>query len=219
MFVVDVPVISLMPPRGAPYLWLVRILTDLAKDEYVLQTLGLWLIAIAFLLPLFGGIRRVMLAALGLQIQFIFFAVLLPNLVANVIKGFAGRGRPFASGVANAFYYSPFAWTEKFASLPSGHATTGFALAFAVAAVWPRTRYVMAAYALLIALSRVVLLAHHPSDVVAGALTGIVGAMFVRQWFAARRLGFVIHGDGGISPVPRLSISRFKGVAGRAFAP
>ena len=42
------------------------------------------------------------------------------------------------------------------------------------------------------------LLAHHPSDVVAGALVGIIGAMFVRYWFAARRLGFAIQRDGSI---------------------
>ncbi len=52
----------------------------------------------------------------------------------------------------------------------------------------------MAVYALLILLSRLVLLAHHPSDLVAGGLVGVIGAMFVRQWFAARRLGFAIHG-------------------------
>ena len=53
----------------------------------------------------------------------------------------------------------------------------------------------------LIALSRLVLLAHHPSDVVAGALIGVIGAMFVRYWFAARRLGFAIRHDGTIVPL------------------
>ena len=56
----------------------------------------------------------------------------------------------------------------------------------------------MIVYALLIAASRLVLLAHHPSDVVAGALIGVVGAMGVRYWFAARRLGFAIGRDGAI---------------------
>jgi membrane-associated phospholipid phosphatase len=38
--------------------------------------------------------------------------------------------------------------------------------------------------------SRVFVLAHHPSDVIAGALTGAIGAFLVRRWFAARRLVF-----------------------------
>ena len=86
-----------------------------------------------------------------------------------------------------------FAGTEAYASFPSGHAITSFALAFAVSAVWPRARVAMIVYAVLIAVSRLVLLAHHPSDVVAGALIGVVGAMVVRYWFAARRLGFAIR--------------------------
>jgi membrane-associated phospholipid phosphatase len=58
----------------------------------------------------------------------------------------------------------------------------------------------MVIYALLILMSRLVLLAHHPSDVVAGGLLGVIGAMAVRYWFAARRLGFAIHNDGEIVP-------------------
>jgi membrane-associated phospholipid phosphatase len=55
-------------------------------------------------------------------------------------------------------------------------------------------------YALAIAATRLVLLAHHPSDVVGGALIGVVGAMCVRYWFAVRRLGFGIRSDGVIVP-------------------
>ena len=80
--------------------------------------------------------------------------------------------------------------------------TTAVALAFAVSAVWPQTRLVMIVYAVLILLSRLVLLAHHPSDVVAGALVGVIGAMVVRYWFAARRLGFAIRPGGAIVPLP-----------------
>ncbi len=77
----------------------------------------------------------------------------------------------------------------------------------------------MAVYALIIAATRLVLLAHHPSDVVAGALVGIVGAMFVRYWFAARRLGFAIQRDGSIVSLVGPSSGRLKRVARGAFAP
>ena len=76
----------------------------------------------------------------------------------------------------------------------------------------------MIVYAVLIAASRLVLLAHHPSDVVAGALIGVVGAMFVRYWFAARRLGFAIHRDGGIVPLRSVS-GHLKRVARSAVGP
>ena len=129
---------------------------------------------------------------------------------ARCSNGCVGRGRPFVGGEANAFNFRHFAGTEAYASFPSGHAITRFALAFAVSAIWPQARLVMIVYAVLIALTRLVLLAHHPSDVVAGALVGVIGAMAVRYWFAARRLGFAIRRDGAILPLPdpRWAISK-----------
>jgi len=54
--------------------------------------------------------------------------------------------------------------------------------------------------------------------VVAGATIGVVGAMAVRYWFAARRLGFAIRSDGEIVPFRRVS-GGLKRVAGKASAP
>jgi membrane-associated phospholipid phosphatase len=219
MFAVDVFAINLMPSRSSPDLWPVRVFTDFAKAEYILWTLGLALLTIAAVAPLFAGTSRAILTSIGLRLQFLFLAVAAPNLVGEFIKGIVGRGRPFVGGSANAFNFSPFEWTEKFASFPSGHTITAFSLAFAVIAVWPRARYVMIGYALLIAVSRVLLLAHHPSDVLAGALVGLLGAMSVRRWFAARRLGFAIQDDGRIVSRPGPSFGSLKGVAAKAFAP
>ena len=92
-------------------------------------------------------------------------------------------------------------------------------MAFAVSALWPRLRVIMFTYAIVILLTRLVLVAHHPSDVVAGALVGTVGAMAVRYWFAARRLGFAIRTDGTIMPLPGATPGRLKRVARRTSAP
>jgi undecaprenyl-diphosphatase len=50
-------------------------------------------------------------------------------------------------------------------------------------------------------------------------LIGVVGAMLVRYWFAARRLGFIIRQDGAIAPLPGPSPGHLKRVARDAFAP
>jgi undecaprenyl-diphosphatase len=71
-------------------------------------------------------------------------------------------------------------------------------------------------YAVVIAVSRVVVTAHHPSDVIAGALVGGVGALLVRNWYAARRLGFAVAADGTVFPLPGPSWRRIKAVARRA---
>jgi membrane-associated phospholipid phosphatase len=219
MYAVDVREISLMPPRGTASLWPVRVFTDLGKAAWVLWTLATMLLAVAIIAPGLRGTRRPLLLKFGTHLEFLFLAVLVPVLAGEVIKWIVGRGRPFVGGGANAFNFAHFAGTEAYASFPSAHAITSFALAFAVSAVWPRARIPMILYAVLIAGSRLVLLAHHPSDVVAGALVGVVGAMGVRYWFAARRLGFVIAQDGAITPVAGPALGARKRVAREASAP
>jgi undecaprenyl-diphosphatase len=201
MFLLDVWEIGLMPPRGSAGLGPVRIVTRFGTAAYVLWLLAIAMAVIAVVSPLRRGTARTRLLAFGTQVQFVFFAVLVPVLTGEVIKWVVGRGRPFVGGEANAFNFRHFAGTESYASLPSAHAITSVALAFAVAALWPRARVAMAAYALLIIATRLVLLAHHPSDVVAGTVVGLIGAMFVRYWFAARDLGFTIEPDGAIVPL------------------
>ena len=213
MYALDVAEIGLMPPRGTASLWPVRILTDFGKSAYVLWLLAGILVAVTLMIPRWRGSSRSPLLSLGTHLQFVFFAVLVPVLAGEVIKWIVGRGRPFVGGEANAFNFAHFAGTEAYASFPSGHAITSFALAFAVSAVWPQARPAMIVYAILIAISRLVLLAHHPSDVVAGALIGVVGAMLVRYWFAARRLGFAIRRDGAIVPLAGPSLGHLKRVA------
>jgi membrane-associated phospholipid phosphatase len=216
MYWVDAAEIGLMPPRRAPGLWPVRILTDFGQAALVLWGLAAMLAAVALIAPGLRGTSKSRLLGFGIRLQFLFFAVLVPVLTGEVIKWIVGRGRPFVGGKANAFNFVHFAGTEAYASFPSAHAITAFALAFAVGAVWPRARVPMMVYAILIAGSRLVLLAHHPSDVVAGALIGVVGAMGVRYWFSVRRLGFAIRRDGAMAP---LALGRLKKVAREASAP
>jgi membrane-associated phospholipid phosphatase len=212
----DAQEIALMPPRGTAGLWPFRILTDFGKDNYVVLLLAVLLLAVALVAPALHGPTGQRLLVVGLRLQFLLLAISVPLIIGELVKWTAGRGRPFVGGEANAFNFTPFVGTEAHASFPSAHSITAFALAFAVAAIWPRLRGLMIAYALLIAFTRLVLLAHHPSDVVAGATIGIIGVMGVRYWFAARGLGFAIDDGGVILPVPGGSL---KGVAAGAPAP
>src|SRR3954452_23193850 len=219
MVALDATEIGWMPPRGTAWLWPVRVLTDFGKSTYMLWLIAAILHVTALLFPRARGTARALLLGFGTRILFIFLAVLLPVLIGDMVKNMVGRGRPFVGGQANAFNFSHFAGTEAFASFPSGHATAAFALAFAVAALWPRLRLVMLIYALLIGATRLVLLAHHPSDVVAGAVLGVIGAMLVRYWFAACHLAFTIRRDGAVEPLAGPSLGHLKGVARGAFAP
>jgi membrane-associated phospholipid phosphatase len=218
MYLLDAAGIGWMPKRGTPSLWPIRILTDFGKSAYVLWALFGLLLVVALAAARYRGISRAVLLGFATRLQFVFFAVLVPALVGEVLKWGVGRGRPFVGGEGNVFNFRHFGGTEAFASFPSGHANTAFALAFAISALWPQARFVMLAYAVAIALSRLVLLAHHPSDVVAGALVGVIGAMTVRYWFAARRLGFAIRQDGTVVSLPGPSLDHLKRVAAAASA-
>jgi undecaprenyl-diphosphatase len=219
MLVVDVGAITAMPARGTASLAPLRFLTDFGKSSYVLGGLGFFLVAVLLIAPMLRGITQSLMIGFGRRVLFVFLAVLLPVLVAELVKGVVGRGRPFVGGSANAFNYSHFAWTEAYASFPSSHAVAVFALAFAVSAICPRLQIPMWIYAITIAITRMILLAHHPSDVVAGALLGVVGAMAVRYWFAARHLVFTIGPEGNAYPLAGPSFQRLKRVAQGPFAP
>ncbi len=118
-------------------------------------------------------------------------------------------------GNLDPFVYRPLGWSVEYAGLPSGHATNACAAAIAIGALWPRSRPFMWAYALVIAISRVVMTAHHPSDVLAGAIAGTVGALLVRDWFAARGLGFALGPDGRVVTLPARRSGASKELPGR----
>jgi membrane-associated phospholipid phosphatase len=193
--------------------------TDFGKSVRFLVPIALVLAAMAALAP--PGLPRMsqrVLAAVAVRLGFMFLAVGLPGLLVTIVKRLIGRGRPLVEGAADPFLYRPLRWAVEYASLPSGHATDAFAIAAAIGALWPRTRPLMWTYAVVIALSRVVLTAHFPSDVMAGAVVGTLGALLVREWFAARGLAFVRAADGRIRPMPGPSLERIKRVVGQLIA-
>lgn len=191
--------------------------TDLGKSVWLLVPIAVALATIALSAsPALPRMSQRLLAAIAVRLGFLFVAVGLPGLIFTIAKRLVGRARPLVEGSADPFSYRPLGWSVEYASLPSGHAIDAFAIAMAVGALWPRARPLLWTYAVLIAMSRVVLTAHFPSDVITGAVVGVVGVLLVRDWFAARGLAFVIGADGIVQRLPGPSPARIKRVAWRA---
>jgi membrane-associated phospholipid phosphatase len=210
--------------RGVRYVprWIVAFfdeITDYGKSGWFLWPLGLLFIALASLPSALTPFSQRVLAAIMVRIGFLFTAIAVPSLFVTIVKRMIGRARPMVGGSLDPFLFSPFAWHPAYAGLPSGHATTAFAVLVAFGTLWPRARTVLLIYALLIAVSRVIVNAHYPSDVFAGALVGMAGAILVRRYFAQRRLGFAIEADGRIHQYSGPSLRRIKAVARGLLAP
>jgi membrane-associated phospholipid phosphatase len=179
--------------RGLPpgFIGLFEWITDFGLSGWFLFPFGFVLLCLAFITsPVWSPKTQAVVAMLTVRFGYLFLAIGVPGLFVAIIKGMIGRARPYVGPQDDPFAYIPFIWKAEYASLPSGHSTTAVAAAVAIGAIWPRARGVIWIYALLIMFSRVVVLEHHPSDVLAGALVGAVGADLVRRWFAARQLLF-----------------------------
>lgn len=179
-------------------------ITNAGQSGWFLIPFGSIVLGLAALTaPELSRMTQGALGALAARFGFLFLAIGAPGLFTAIVKRLIGRARPYVDLDGSPFTYVPFAWRSEYASLPSGHAATAGAVAFAIGAVWPRSRPVMWLYALGIAFSRVVVMAHHPSDVIAGVVVGAVGAAWLRRLFAARRLVFSPH-DLAVYPGPSL---------------
>ncbi len=118
----------------------------------------------------------------------------LTMLLACALAGLAARGAKIATGRARPSVKHELGWhgprlRSKYNSFPSGHtaATVGF---FGVL-VYARRGLGLALLPipLLIATSRVYVAAHYLSDIVCGALLGILCAWLCARWLVASRTG------------------------------
>jgi undecaprenyl-diphosphatase len=184
--------------------------TDTGKSGWFLYPLAAVILLIAMLPSHLPRFARLVFAAIMARAGFLFLAIAVPGLIGTVFKHLIGRARPFVTGVADPYAFTPFSWSAAYASMPSGHTNTAFAALVAVSVLWPRARPFMLIWALLIAVSRIVVSAHHPTDVIVGALLGAVGAILVRDYFATRRVVFGVTQQGAITVFPGPSLKRIK---------
>lgn len=175
------------------------LITDLGlSDWYLIPSLVLLIVSalLALLIPK-PTPKRALWQMTGLW-AFFFVGVGLPGLLSNLIKRVIGRGRPELFEQVGPLSFQNFFNDWTYQSFPSGHATTAFALCFVVSFLSPRWFPWMLAFAIMISLSRIVVGAHYPTDVLGSVLVGTLGAYAVRNFFASRGWVFQRLPDGRI---------------------
>jgi undecaprenyl-diphosphatase len=151
--------------------WLEDPVTDglaIAMPLYAVATVGLWLFAPPYGLPRW---KRATVAAL--------LSASLALLANQAIASLWDRPRPFA---AHPLSTHLFAAPSTDPSFPSDHSAAAFAIAVAVFCFSRRAGSAFIGAAALIAVSRVVVGLHYPSDVLAGAAVGTAAALFVTRF-------------------------------------
>jgi membrane-associated phospholipid phosphatase len=146
----------------------------------------IWFTALIWL----GGraVKRGRAALLGLRAA---EAIAVASSLSGILKGFAGRARPFVTPDAPWHWNFLHGWTDaRYFSMPSGHttATIAFATAISVAsASWApsaRIAMILGAFAstLLVAFARIYTNQHWFSDVLIGALLGAITGFLIARW-------------------------------------
>lgn len=116
----------------------------------------------------------------------VFGAIVFPGLLINVLKVLIGRFRPHRLIELQQFGFDPLTIDYNTSSFPSGHSSTIFGLAFALAMLFPRLRVLWFAIAVVVGFSRVAVLAHYPSDVIVGGYIGVIAAATWAAWLQRR---------------------------------
>ena len=135
---------------------------------------AVWIL-LCLLLLIRRDTRRVgVMMAIALALDVLLCNVILKNLIA--------RPRPFTLRPETALLIKP----PSGFSFPSGHSAASFAGAGAMLFAKQRGKLAALVLAAAIALSRIYLYVHYPSDVVCGALLGLLcgflGVFFAGKW-------------------------------------
>jgi len=102
--------------------------------------------------------------------------ILARGLITEIIRFFYHRPRPFL-----ALHFNPLAGYEITSSFPSGHATTFFALSLAIFYFNRKWGWRCLIFSLLIGVARIFTGVHWPSDILVGALIGLISAFLIKR--------------------------------------
>ncbi len=193
---------SVIAMRGVSFTWqrIFAAITQIGWSGYLFAISGILAFAATFAARTGDTLQaRAGLILLAHRAVLVFAVLATSGIAAQVLKHLVGRARPRLLAEFGPFHFDLFSIKASLASFPSGHTITVFATAWALALFLPRLRWPLYAVACLVGISRVVIGAHYPSDVFAGAAIGVFSAMLTAHAFARRQIALEFW-EGGVRP-------------------
>ena len=129
----------------------------------------------------------------ALKFWYVILSCLLSGVIHHAIKITLGRYRPRYLFSEQWYGINPLNFNIAHNSFPSGHTQTIFAITAALTILYPRLGIVFFSIAVLVGISRIILIAHYPSDVIFGAYLGLSTAILVRRYYLDKRLIIKLH--------------------------
>lgn len=171
----------LSTPKGAFLLWLNSLHNPFLDYFFYYFTFvgdGLFVIALVLIFTLFNYKNAINL--------FTIYAI--SGLLAQLLKVIFNTPRPKAyfEGI-KTLHLLPWVHVYNTYSMPSGHTTTAFALAFFLSTLFKNKilQTLFFILAIIVALSRVYLCQHFPEDTIVGAFIGITIAIICDYYFGS----------------------------------
>jgi len=143
---------------------------------------GATLVIIACVLFIIGKYTNKRLSETG---KYLCIGFVTTGILVQILKHLFGRARP---KLMNEFLFIGPTFKDVYHSFPSGHTAEAFCFAYILARYFPRQKILFFVYAIIVALERTEDCSHFPSDVVAGALVGIIIGKLLFEIFKAKQL-------------------------------
>lgn len=163
-------------------LWAGGVLTPLFSLISLIGEQGILMFLMAFVLMLFKRTRKIGVC--------VFLAVCIGALCTNIIlKDLVARPRPFEeSALFHTWWQFVGSPGESGYSFPSGHVTAAMAgITALIVSLRKPAAFLGLLYVIAMALSRVYLVVHYPTDVIAAMLIGL-GAAFLSAFIVEKTL-------------------------------
>ncbi len=133
---------------------------------------------------------------------YLLITMAVSGAIVHILKFSIGRLRPKHLIRDGQHGFDPGFSEYSNNAFPSGHSQAVFSVMMVLTLLFPRLWFVFLPFGAVVALSRIFVSAHFPSDVVMGSFIGIATALVVKQrWFADLGMGGAVWRAPGAGPL------------------